>query len=75
MKNTIKFYDTIFSTSSVFATDINKVYDKNLFSEYEGKIKDSYRTRDKNELIYVVNYSKGEILVPEKLIKEHLKKN
>jgi len=68
MQKTIKFYDTIFSTSSVFATDINKVYDKDLITEYEGEIKDSYKTRDTNELIYLVSYSKGDILVPQSLI-------
>lgn len=65
---TIKFYDTIFSTPSLWASNIDKVTDKDLLTEYEGEVKDSYNTKDTNELIYLVNYSKGTILVPQSLI-------
>ena len=68
MKNTIKFYDTIFSKTPVWASDISEVIDKDIFNEYEGEIKDSYNTKDTKELIYVVSYVKGTILVPESLI-------
>ena len=73
MKNTIKFYDTIFPKASVWASDISEVMDKSIFNEYEGKIEGSYNAKDTKELIYLVSYVKGTILVPESLITKNCK--
>lgn len=68
MESNIKFYDTIFSTPSVFASDIKKANDIDLFKVYEGKVIDFYTPKGSDEKIYLVEYIKGNILVPDNLI-------